>query len=339
MKCLRIFSTLRSKPRAFLVLGALLCLAAGIAGLCVGPSSIPLSELWRALTGQSGGTAFAILVHVRLPRVLGALAAGAGLASGGAIIQSVFANPLAGPNIIGVNSGAGLAVALCCAFFPAGFWAVPAAAFAGALLSVLGVFLIAKKCGASRMTMVLTGVAASSILGACTDAVMALFPDALAGMAGFRVGGLAGVSFRQVLPACLYILTGFILAMLFSNELDVLSLGDDVAQSLGMRASFVRLAVLMTAALMVGASVSFAGLLGFVGLLVPHICRLFVGGESRLLLPASALFGGALLLFCDLLSRVLFAPYELPVGILLSLLGGPFFLWLLLRRKGGHLHD
>ncbi|MDD2956005.1 MAG: iron ABC transporter permease [Oscillospiraceae bacterium] len=339
MKYSPISSTLRSKPGLVLLLGAALCLAAALASLCLGAASLSPAELWEAAFAKGATPASAILLFVRLPRTLGALAAGAGLACGGVILQAVFSNPLAGPNIIGVNSGAGLAAALCCALFPTAIWALPASAFAGALLAAAAVFTIARKSGASRMTMVLTGVAVSSVLGACTDAVVTLVPDALAGFNSFRIGGLAGVTLRQAGPAFLYILAGLALALMLSNELDILSLGEDTARSLGLHAGRARLILLLAAALMIGSAVSFAGLLGFVGLLAPHICRLLVGGESRRLLPASALFGAAFLTLCDLLSRLLFSPFELPVGILLSFLGGPFFLWLLLRQKGGRIHD
>ena len=151
------------------------------------------------------------------------------------------------------------------------------------------------------------------------------------------MGGLSGVTLqRLVLPGVL-IAAGLLAAFALHTELDILSLGDDVARSVGLAAAPVRCLLLGAAAVLCGASVSFAGLVGFVGLIVPHAARFLVGGESRALLPASALLGAALVAGCDTLARVLFAPFELPVGILLSLLGGPFFLWLLFRQRGGRL--
>ena len=189
------------------------------------------------------------------------------------------------------------------------------------------------------MTLVLAGVAVSSVFSAGVDAVVTLIPDALTGYSDFRVGGLANVPMSRLIPAAWVILLCLALAMTLHNELDVLALGADTARSLGLPVKAVRLGMLALAAALAGAAVSFSGLLGFVGLIVPHIMRRLVGGESGRLLPAAALGGAALLTGCDLLARVLFAPYELPVGIVLSFVGGPFFIWLLLRQRGGRIHD
>ena len=154
----------------------------------------------------------------------------------------------------------------------------------------------------------------------------------------FRVGGFSAVSHTRLIPAGALILLSLLLVFTMMHELDVLSLGEDTAKSLGMNVGRIRTVFLLLAALLAGAAVSFAGLLGFVGLLIPHLCRRLIGTESRFLLPLSALAGAGFVTLCDVLARVLFAPYELYVGILLSLIGGPFFLFLLLRKRGGHGH-
>ena len=330
-----------SKPPGLvlLALAALVVLLAGLR-LCLGAEKAgPLEALRALLAGDVRNPAYRILRYIRLPRTCGALLAGAALAVSGAIIQAVLANPLAAPNIIGVNAGAGLLTALCCALFPAAVGLVPLAAFLGAFCSVGLVLFIAERTGASRMTLVLAGVAVSSVFSAGVDAVVTLIPDALTGYSDFRVGGLTNVPMSRLIPAAWVILLCLALAMTLHNELDVLALGADIARSLGLPVKAVRLGMLALAAALAGAAVSFSGLLGFVGLIVPHIMRRLVGGESGRLLPAAALGGAALLTGCDLLARVLFAPYELPVGIVLSFVGGPFFIWLLLRQRGGRIHD
>ena len=169
--------------------------------------------------------------------------------------------------------------------------------------------------------------------------MITLFPDALNGYSDFRIGGFSNLTMAKVAPAFWIILICLSLTMIFSNELDVLSLGSETAQSLGLPVRRVRIGMLALAAALAGAAVSFAGLLGFVGLIVPHIARRLFGEESRKLVLASALGGAALLTFCDVAARTLFAPYELPVGIVMSLTGAPFFIWLLLHQRGGRTHD
>ena len=252
-----------------------------------------------------------------------------------AIIQGVLNNPLAAPNIIGVNSGAGLATALCCAAAPRAAHLTPAAAFLGALAGVMLVLFIAERAGAARITLVLAGVALSSMFSAGIDGVLTFFPDALNGYTDFRIGGVRNLSMARLVPAFWVILPALLAALSLSNELDLLLLGRETAQSLGLPARRLRLVLLMLAAALAGAAVSFAGLLGFVGLLAPHIMRRLLGEDSFFLLAASALGGALLLTACDLAARLLFAPYEVPLGVVLSLTGGPFFIWLLLRQRRG----
>lgn len=326
----------RSVP-ARLALLALAMLGAALLSLCLGAAAVSPREILSVLSGGGRGTtAASILLYVRLPRTLGCLLAGAALAVSGAVIQTVLANPLAAPNIIGVNSGAGLGVALCCAVLPTAAAAVPFAAFLGAFAGVMLVLLISEKAGASRMTLVLAGVAISGMFGAGIDAVLTVFPDSLIGYSDFRIGGpgqpvhgqgrACGVGDPSVpggrAGAC--------------KRDGRAGAGRRHGRSLGLRVRGVRVALLALAAALAGAAVSFAGLLGFVGLVAPHMVRRLVGGESRRLLAGCALGGAALLTVCDVAARTLFAPYELPVGVVLSLAGGPFFLWLLFRKGRGH---
>lgn len=327
--------TMRQHKTGILCGLLLLTIAAALLSMSFGSTYLPISEILKVLTGGGSGSSYNIIMYARIPRMLAALVCGCALAVGGVIIQGVLGNPLAGPNIIGVNSGAGLGAILCSAFLPASVIAVPIAAFFGALGACTLVYTLARKTGASRMTLILAGVAISSILSAAIDGVSILFPEAALGANAFMVGRLAGVTTKALaVPAVLTVLAT-VAALALSYELDLLTLGDEVAQSVGLSTKLTRGILLTLAAILCGAAVSFAGLVGFVGLLVPHAARFLVGNQHKYLILASMLMGALLVTVCDLLGRVLFTPYELPVGILLSVLGGPFFLWLLFHQRGG----
>lgn len=323
------------KRKTVLLLSAVFCAAAAVMSLCLGASELTLGELLSAAAEGTATAAGRIFYFIRLPRTAACLLAGAALAVAGCVIQCVLGNPLASPGIIGVNAGAGLAVTVCCALGAVSGWLIAGAAFGGALAAVGLVSFAAHKTGASRATVILSGVAVNSMLGALSEAVTNLVSEAGTMSADFRIGGFGSVSYLRLIPAGVLILAA--LAVLFSlcNELDVMALGEETAQGLGLRVKRMRLVFLVLAALLCGASVSFAGLLGFVGLIVPHAVRALVGSESRWLLPVSAIFGAGFVTACDVAARMAFRPYELPVGIFLAVMGGPFFLWLLYKRKEG----
>lgn len=317
----------------FFVVAAFLSVALGVADLSLG-------QIMQAIRdGAGSGFEGNIFWYVRLPRTLACLLAGAGLSVSGAVIQGVLANKLASPGIIGVNAGAGFAVTLCCAFGAISGWAVAGASFAGALAAMMLVVFAAQKTGASRRTVILGGVAINSFLNAASEAVVTLKPEVAVMSSDFRVGGFTSVTTQRLLPAGLLIVVSFVILLTLTNELDLMNLGEETAQGLGLSVKKMRNLFLILAALLAGASVSFAGLLGFIGLIVPHIARKMVGGESRFLLPFCALFGGAFVTVCDLSARLIFQPYELPVGILMAFIGGPFFVFLLIGKKGGRGHD
>ena len=234
-----------SRVAVRLCLMALAVLLAAMLSLCLGPVSLTPVQLWQGLWGQGDGAS--ILTYVRLPRTVGCLLAGAALAVSGGIIQTVLANPLAAPSTIGVNSGAGLGVALCCALAPGALAAVPLAAFLGAFVGVLFILLLAEKAGASRITLVLAGVALSSMFSAGVDAVVTLYPDALIGYSDFRIGGMANLYMGKLLPAGAVILVSILLSLLLASEMDLLALGTDTAQSLGLRVRPVRVILLALA--------------------------------------------------------------------------------------------
>lgn len=305
--------------------------------LGMGSAGLSLREMLEAFRyGMNSGTAGRIFWYARLPRTLAAVLAGAALAVSGAVIQSVLTNQLASPGTIGVNAGAGLAVTICCAIGAFSGWAIAGAAFLGALAAVFFVTLTARKIGASRTTVILGGVAVNSFLNAASEAIVTLLPDAGVMSADFRMGGFSSVTYGRLLPAGILILIGLLVMFTLCSELDVMGLGEDTAQGLGLPVKRMRMLLLGIAALLAGAAVSFAGLLGFAGLIVPHLGRRIVGAENRRLLPFCAVFGAGFVAACDLAARILFAPYEIAVGILMSFIGGPFFIFLLIRKKGGH---
>lgn len=305
--------------------------------LCLGSARLSLQEVWTVIVqGEKQTAAGRILWYARLPRTAAAMLAGAALAVSGAVIQSVLTNKLASPSVIGVNAGAGFAVTICCAFGMFSGWASAGAAFFGAMTAVLLISVTAEKTGASRTTVILGGVAVNSCLNAASEATAILVPDAEIMSADFRVGGFSSVSYNRLLPAGILILFGLLMVFSLCNELDVISLGEDTAQGLGMPVKRMRTLFLVLSAMLAGAAVSFSGLLGFVGLIVPHIARKLVTNESSSLIPLCAVGGAGFVLLCDLGARTLFAPYEVPVGILMAFFGGPFFLFQLFKGKGGH---
>lgn len=325
--------------RSAAALGALLAAALLLSVGCGSQWYTP-ARLWQALcAADAADPVWRILCFVRLPRTAAAVLAGAALGVAGALIQSVLNNAMASPNVIGVNAGAGLGALLASSLVPGAAALLPGAAFAGALAAALFIWMLAAVAGLSRTTLILAGVTVSSILTACMNTLKLLFPDVAVGSMAFLLGTLSGVTTAQVQRALPWLAAGFVLAALLAADLNVLQLGEDMAAGLGLPVARVRFAALLTAALLAGAAVSFAGLLGFVGLLAPHIARRLVGGDNRRLLPVTALASADLMLLCDVAARVLFAPFELPVGVLLSLVGGPFFLFLLLRRKRSRLYD
>ncbi len=308
------------------------------AGFLAGSSSVSLGDfLAWATGGDVSAAAKSILVNVRLPRVLAALLAGGALAVAGAIIQAVLDNPLASPNIIGINSGAGLFVLVAASVFPQVLWLPPLAAFLGALVTALVIFGISLGANTSRLTVVLAGIAITTVFGAGMNTILIVNPDAYIGSSTFLVGGLAGVLMDDLLWPAVYIAAGLAAALFAAGKLNIMALGDDTAHALGMNVGACRLAMLGLAAVLAGAAVSFAGLLGFAGLIIPHLVRFFVGHDNRMVLPLSAVAGAAFVVVCDLLARVLFAPYEVPVGILMAFLGGPFFIYLILKNRRGSL--
>lgn len=329
----------QKKFTVMLILSLTVLILVSILSILVGSVKIEFDELLFILIHPSQTSANAnIVLNVRIPRMIGALLSGSALAVSGSLLQSVMNNSLASPSIIGVNSGAAFFAVLIFSCFPYQYNLIPIAAFCGAFLTAMLVYVIALQTGASRISIILAGVAISNIISAGIDFLTIIRPDQLLGTTSFMIGGLTGLTLSKLHAPIFYIIIGLMLSLLFAPSLNILNLGDELAASVGMNVKKYRFIFIAISAVLAGSAVSFAGLLGFVGLLVPHITRLFIGTDSRHVIPLSAIFGAIFVTLCDTLVRVLFAPYEIPVGIMMSFLGGPFFIWLLISQKRGRLN-
>jgi iron complex transport system permease protein len=278
------FFTRQNKKIVISILVVLMIISVGMS-IAIGAVHISLKNLIAVFMEHDTESTYAkIILYSRLPRTCAAVLAGAALGVSGMVIQTVLNNPLASSNVIGVNSGAGFAVALVCAVSPAMQKYTPVVAFLGALASVLLVMFLSQSMAASKLTVVLAGVAISNLFGAGIDAVVTFVPDALNGVTDFKIGGFEGVTMTQLKPAMWMIFVCLLILLSLSRQLDILSLGSDTAKSLGLAVGPMRVVFLVLAAALAGAAVSFSGLLGFIGLIVPHAMRKLVGEESSILL-------------------------------------------------------
>jgi iron complex transport system permease protein len=327
----------------------LIALAAAAGLVLAGAPLIGLHAVDLSAVLAPGSKEHLIVFDLRLPRVLGGFLAGAGLGLSGMVFQALFRNPLAEPYTLGVSGGAAVGAGLYMLFFPALFlFAIPAlalAAFAGAALTILGVYGLTRlSAGFSSTTLLLAGVVASFFCGSAVMLVQyASAPEDAFRIMRWMMGGLADL--RRDGLGCLapFVLCGSAVVFCHLRELNLLMTGEDLAASRGVEVGRVKQRLFFAVSLMVGGIVAVCGPVGFVGLMAPHICRLLVGADHRYLAPATLLLGGAFLTLCDTAARTLVRQAELPVGVITTLLGGPFFLWLLVRsvpergRLGGNV--
>lgn len=316
-----------------ITLSAILLLTVFIA-LRLGSVYLDFKTFLNALMLKDGYfTQSLIIYNIRLPRIIGALLAGVGLSLSGMLLQGVTGNSLAGPNIIGINSGAGFAVILSMFLVPKLTAVIPFSAFIGAFIAAILIVFTASKVNASKSTVILVGIAFTAMINAGISFISLINPDLLASYNYFSVGGLSGVSVDSLVIPAIIITICLILTIVFSRRIDVLCLGDVTAHSLGVNVTAFRIFCLLLASASAASVVSFAGLLGFVGLIVPHMARRITGKSFRYSIPVCVLMGSITVLVADMLGRVLFAPSEMPVGIIMALVGAPFFLWLLIKRR------
>jgi iron complex transport system permease protein len=317
-----------------------------IFSIAIGSVFIPLANLGHILFGWLTGAEFPeplktfafIIASIRLPRIALILLTGAALGGSGAAYQGLFRNPLADPYLIGVASGAGLGAVLTMSVkWPYSFWglmAVPAAAFVGALLTVFLVYALARLGKTVPTTnLILAGVAFSSFATALTSFLMLRSTGELRRAISWLLGGASQAGWGPVLTILPYLAIGLGILLLSGHALNLLQFGDDQAQQLGLNVTRTRTLILLAASLATAAAVSFSGIIGFIGLIVPHVMRLWFGADYRRLLPLSIIGGAGVLLVADVIARSIMSPQELPVGIVTALAGAPFFLWVLRRAK------
>lgn len=327
----------RSMRRKSLWLLALAVALLALAALSVafGARQVVLADIMAGLRGETANIAQAA-VSARIPRTVLAALAGAALGLSGAIMQGVTRNPLADPGILGVNMGASLAVVIGVAWFQiASAEAYIWTAILGAGLAAVFVYTIGSlgPGGATPLKLALAGAASSIALSSLVIAVVLPRNDIAGGIRSWQIGGVGGATFERIWPVLPFLAVGFALAMISARRLNSLALGDEMAAGLGERVAVARATAALAAILLCGAVTAVCGPIGFVGLVVPHLCRLLVGIDHRWLLPFSALAGACLLMGADVLGRIIARPSEIDVGIVVAFLGAPFFIWIVRRQK------
>ena len=329
------------KNNRIMVIGIPLLAASILISLLAGNGAVTSAELFETLTGAGGSRSTQIILYqIRMPRTAACLLCGSGLSVAGLLLQEALSNPLASPGIMGINSGAGLFVLLAGILVPHMYFVRNAAAFAGAILSALLVFLISRKAGMSKSVIVLSGVAVSTMMTAGTNAIITFRPESVTDKVGFSMGSLAGMDVEQLPLPALLIGAGLLTALYLADGIELFAIGDEAAQGVGLSVERHRKLPVACAAQLASASVCLCGLLGFVGLIIPNMLRMADRISVRKKILGCILWGSSLLLVCDTLMRTLFYPYELPAGLLLSLIGTPFFIYVLTRRGArGNRHD
>lgn len=294
--------------------------------------SIPL-DIPALLT--AGSVSNIVFFSIRLPRVFAALLSGLAFSVSGLLIQRATGNGLSSPNIIGVNSGAGASVLLFLSLAPDMFAILPLAAFLGAIISVSIVFLISSltKRVSSSVSLILSGVAVNALFNAVISTISSLDPETMASYSAFSIGGFSGIYSSMLRVPALLIIISIALSFLLSDRMDVISLGDEIASSMGYRPLGIRILLIAIASLLAASAVTFSGLLGFVGLVTPHAASFLTSGNSRRTLILSSLIGPSLVMLSDLAGRTIISPSELPAGVFMAIIGVPFFIFLLLRRS------
>ncbi|MDK8192274.1 iron ABC transporter permease [Paenibacillus sp. UMB7766-LJ446] len=317
--------------------GGILLLALGMAlSISFGAADIKLGVVWQAIFNFNPDlTPHQIIWEIRLPRILGGAMVGACFAVAGAIMQGMTRNPLADSGLLGLNAGAGFALAICFAFFPGmPYMYIILYSFVGAGLGVLLVygFGAASKSGLTPLRLVLAGAAVSAMLSALSEGI-ALYFKIGQDLAFWTAGGVAGTKWSQLEVMFPWVLAALIAGIIISRSITLLSLGEDIAVGLGQRTGLIKLVGLVVVLILAGTAVSVVGAVGFVGLIIPHLTRKLVGVDYRWIIPCSAVMGSLLLVFADLAARMINPPYETPIGALVALIGVPFFLYLARKER------
>ncbi|MBO4932287.1 MAG: iron ABC transporter permease [Clostridia bacterium] len=321
----------------WILLAALLVILS-VAAVNIGTVQYSIPEIFTSITAKEAeltaeqNITRTIVLNLRLPRVVLTILVGACLSAAGALLQAVMRNPLADPGSIGVSAGAGTAAITILLIFPNMTTALPMFAFVGAALACVLIYVMAWKDGVSPVRIILAGVAINSVLGAYNSLLQLMNSDNLTGVLAFMNGSLSGMSWTHVRTILSYSVIGLLLSLLCIRHANALQLGDEMAKNLGVRVNGARIALSAVSAFLAAATVSVVGMISFVGLVVPHISRMLVGSDYKVMLPTSILMGSLTLLVADTIGRTIVPGMEIPVGIVMSVCGGPFFLYMLRKR-------
>jgi iron complex transport system permease protein len=314
-----------------LLIGSVLLVGCLLFSILLGAADINPSTVWQALFQFDGSTDHLIIRTVRLPRAILAVLVGAALAVAGAITQGLTRNPLAAPDILGVNTGAALAMVLAVFIWGSGSFGF---AFAGAAVTAVIVYWLGSmgRSGLTPIKLIIAGAALTALLSSLTTATLLLSQRTLEDIRFWLAGSLAGQDLASILPVLPYLAVGLASSLLLGRQLTLLALGEDVAQGLGLQTAWVKIGAAVVIVLLAGSAVALAGPIGFVGLVIPHVVRFGVGVDYRWILPYAMLAGGLFLSVADTAARLVIRPQELPVGIMTAVIGAPFFIYLARSR-------
>ncbi len=328
----------------WLLTGALA--ASFLAAVALGAVSLPVNQVLQVLMRPGADVRtlepglrriYSIIWHIRFPRAVSAVLAGSSLALSGAVIQGLFRNPLASPDVLGISAGSslGAVLAIVTGFSVMHPLSIPLSAFAGAVITAVFVYMIASRPGGTHLLyLVLAGLAVSSLLNGIVSSVLVFAEEyALAQFIFWTMGGLEGASWQRVLPPAPFILVLSALLIFLAHPLNLLSLGEEQAHSLGVPVKRLKVLMLLCASALTAMAVAVAGPIAFIGLMVPHLVRLLAGPNHLRLLPLTVLTGAVFLLVCDIIARTIIAPFEIKTGIVTALVGGPYFIFLILRHR------
>lgn len=318
----------------------ILLLLSGFA-LALGPTNISLSHLWQSIISPSKLPygVNQILSQIRLPRLVMALLAGMALSASGGAFQSIFRNPMSDPYVLGISSGASVGATIAIVLgFQTGLLSIPFFAFLGACLSLGVVYWLAFSLKQSEQnTLLLAGIAMSLMLGAVVSLLLVINRDQMESIIFWTLGGFNAISWQQIWIVCPVVVFSLIMLYKYSKDLNLLAMGNETAHSLGINVKQKVAIILLISALSVSIVVAYSGVIGFVGLIVPHMVRFMIGADNRRLLPLSALWGGIFLILADTVARTLVQPGELPVGSITALFGAPYFFFILIKKSRCHV--
>lgn len=322
-----------NKNKIFWLVTILLVIVVIVVSLCIGTVKLSIYQSLKGLFVPDDSIERMIVWYTRFPRIIIGGLVGASLAIAGVILQSLLQNNLASPSTIGVTSGASFFGYLFLVVIPSFRNLLPMFTILGSLLSTMIIYFLAYNKGIGKTKIILAGLAISTLFGAFIDLIKTYFADSIGNASGFLVGGLNGVTWSSIILILPYFIIAIIIIIFIIPKLDIILLGEETAKSLGINTNIFNFVVIILAAILSGSAVAVAGLISFVGLIIPHIARFFVGSKHSRLIPAAGILGFILVIMCDTIGRVLLENTEVPVSIILALIGAPFFIFLIRGRK------